>query len=1544
MHPAHSLEVPSPDLLDSSLPLVDPDHGEEQLAGVSDDVVPSNRSDVLPVVGLGGSAGSIAALSRFFDATPALTGQCYVVILHLAPDHDSLLPELLQRHCAMPVRAAQHGDMLQVDNVYVIPPGKHLTTAGGHLRLADLQPVHGKRVAVDLFFRSLADTHGARATAIVLSGADGDGANGLKRIKERGGLTIAQDPGEAEHPSMPRSAIATGMVDWVLPVADMPQRIASYRARDGAVKLPAEDTPPLLPSDAEAVIRETHLREILELVRARTGREFGYYKRATIVRRIARRMQVSGLVEMTDYLTLLRTQPGEATALMAELLISVTNFFRDRESFHAIESRIAQLFKEKRSKHAVRIWVPACATGEEAYSMAMLLLEHARKLDTPPALQVFACDLDDDAIRFARAGSYPESIAADVSEERLARFFTKVPNGWLVRRELREIVLFANHDLVKDAPFSRIDLLSCRNLLIYLNGDAQERCFEIFNFALNPGGLLFLGSSETVADGSALFDVVDARHRIYAQKPLTRAGQPRASNRLDGAVQRVLQRHETLKATVTPLPGGTFSAKDSAGLGGDDATHAGLETGDALHFKLLGRWGPPSVLVDAAYKIVHVSESANPFLQFPGGEPTRDLLRIVKPSLRLALRSALLAAEELGQPVEVLDRTVELAEKSALIDLRVAPAGELAPGHFLVLFGAHEPRPAEVGQADGTIDVEAAAVVLQLEKQLARAGVSLQTTIEQYDVSSEELRASNIELQAMNEELRSAGEELESGREEVQSINEELTTLNSEFRQQVEELARANSDLHNLMSATQIATVFLDRKLQVMRYTPAAAPLFNLIQSDIGRPLSHLKQRLDYPELAHDAEQVLRDLVPVEREMRDADRWLLARTLPYRTVDDHIAGVVITFIDMTDRKSFESALRSSEDRLQRLADAVPQLIWTNNREGRATYFNQRWYEYSGCTTEESVGPGWQAIVHPEDRARSVAHWQHALEAKETFDCEYRLRRADGQYRWFIGRNVPTEDIDGQGDGWFGTATDIEDLKTAEVSLRASEEQFRRAIEDAPIPVIMQADDGQVLQISKAWSELTGFQHEDVPTFESWLERAYGPGADRVRDHMHELFKGKVSVLNTELDVYTRSGSTRHWVFSASAPGSLRDGRRFIVGMASDVTERRHAEEQLRESQDRLRLIVDNARDYAIFSMDLDRRVTSWNTGAEAILGYTHDEAVGLSADVIFTPEDRAAGVPELESGNALAVDRAADERWHLRKDGSRFWGSGVMMVMRDGPGVAVGLVKIFRDQTAELRAKQAMEESQQQLQAALRGTEVARDQAQAADKTKDRFLAILSHELRAPLSPLLLCAQILSRSRLLAPSLLPMTAMIERNVRLQSHLIDDLLDVSRITHGKMELSCETVDLHVVVARAIEVAHPDIDVKRQQLTVSLDAARHVVWGDVKRLQQVFWNLLKNASKFTPESGHVSLVSRNEGEQVVVEISDTGVGFEAAAAARIFAVFEQGSRDVTAKFGGLGLGLAIAEASAKAHGGSIEAASGGTGAGATFTVRLPLAGPG
>jgi two-component system, chemotaxis family, CheB/CheR fusion protein len=1121
------------------------DSAAQDLAEHMDDIVPSYGYKKVPVVGLGGSAGSIEALQAFFTTMPAQSGLAFVVVIHLSPDHESSLTELLQRCTRMKVVKVENTLTVEPGTVYVIPPGKVLQSVDGELKLAPIPEGRARHVVVDIFFRTLADSHGAHAAAVVLSGLDGDGAIGIKRIKERGGLTVAQDPEQAVHGSMPRTAIDTGMVDWVLPVEDMPARLLSYFRLEQAVELPPEE-PPAEPT-AAARPEESELRDVLNFLRTRTGRDFSHYKRATVLRRLGRRMQVNGVDNLGSYLNCLRTRNGECAALLQDLLISVTNFFRDPDCFAALEAHIPALFEGKGPNDAVRVWVVACASGEEAYSVAILLSEHARKLEAPPLIQVFATDLDEQAVRAAREAVYPGAIEADVSDERLRRFFLKEHKSYRVRRELRETVLFAVHDVLHDSPFSRLDMISCRNLLIYLTRDSQKRVMDTLHFALVPNGKLFLGSSESIDENTPLFTVVDKKHRIYAQRPTTRTGLPlpQASATLARAAEsQNLTRHAPVMAgrafdmPLGPVPsiGGPDSGKRDARGGGGWAD---------VHLQLLERLAPPSVLVDSEFDIVHLSPSAGRFLQLAGGEPSRNLLRAVQAELRIDLRAALYQAGQQQQEVVMPPTTLSVAGGEVPTSVRVVPASEGGETLFLVLFEV-QPHGGETHDQKAA-RLEADPLARHLDAEIERLKSHLRETVEQYEASTEELKASNEELQAMNEEMRAATEELETSREELQSINEELTTVNQELKSKVDELSSSNSDMQNLMDATRIATIFLDRELRITRFTPAAVSLFNLIPGDIGRPLTDMATQLDYPQLGEDARRVLDRLVPIEREVgQSSGNWYLARLMPYRTSDDRIAGIVFTFIDITERKQAEEVRMW----LSAVVSATTDAIISFALDGTILSWNSGAQRLFGYTAEEAIG---QAIDMLS--AGGNEEQQHAL---------------------------------------------------AEIAAGRGMEK---------LDVVRRRKDGSQVHVALTLSP--------------------------IKDPSGHVMAG--------------------------------------TAMARDITSARTSAEALRQSEERLRLIVESAVEYAIFSTDLERRVTSWNSGAQRLLGYTSEEVMGRSADLIFTPEDREARAPEAEARTARQEGRASDERMHVRKDGSRFRGSGTMMLMRNQAGEAVGFVKILRD-------------------------------------------------------------------------------------------------------------------------------------------------------------------------------------------------------------------------------------------------------------------------
>jgi len=912
------------------------------------------RAGRFPVVGLGGSAGSISALQAFFSRLPAEAGMAYVVVVHLSPEHESMLAAILQQHTSIPVVQVSGPVKLQPGHAYVIPPNKHLAMAGGILKAVEMSRPRGRLVTVDLFFRALAEAHGPAATAIVLSGGGGDGSVGLKRVKELGGLTIAQNPEEAEQGRMPRHAIATGMVDWILPVDQIPARLAQYQEAGRKLKLPPEKPSRRAGADATDAERdEAALQEILSFLKARTAHDFAAYKRATTLRRIARRMQVNGTGDLESYLAFLRTHPGETSALLQDLLISVTNFFRDTHAFEAFEGMLPQLFKGKSSTENIRVWVPACATGEEAYTVAMLLCEHAAEIEAPPQIQIFATDIDKPGIQFAREGRYPEAIAADVSENRLQRFFIKESGSYRIRRDVREVILFAEHDLLGDAPFSRLDLICCRNLLIYLTREAQAQVFDICHFALHSGGRLFLGSSESAEVAAGFFDPVDKKHRIYVRRNVRRGGLslPTGSAILSIAQRSKQRRGIPILPEVAPPVPGLPSAPAV------ETFPAARGIWAQLHLRLMERIAPPSLLVNRDHEIVHLSQSAGRYLQFAGGEPSRDLLRIVRPELRNELRAALFRAAKSATPARVKGIPLELDGVPRMVEVSVECAADLAPDFLLVMFRESDPgeAPMAASPPDPAGEAASASVVRDLEDELEEMRDSLRESVEQYEASAEELQASNVELQAVNVELRLSTEELETGREEIITINQEL-------KSKVEDLSRANTDLQNLMATTDIATVFLDRNLQIQRCTPSSTELFNFTLADIGRPLSDFTHRLAYPDFTRVVERVLERLATEERVVRDADgRWFMVRILPSHKPDDEIAGVVITCIDITRLREAEESRRW----LSAIVESSNDAIFSLTLDGTIISWNGGAERVFGYREDEIKGRPITLIAPPE---------------------------------------------------------------------------------------------------------------------------------------------------------------------------------------------------------------------------------------------------------------------------------------------------------------------------------------------------------------------------------------------------------------------------------------------------------------------------------------------------------------------------------------------------------------------------------------------------
>jgi PAS domain S-box-containing protein len=936
----------------------------------------SAATDKFLVVGIGASAGGIQALKKFFEQVPADSGIAYVVILHLSPTHDSKLAEVIRVSASIPVQQVTEKVKIAPDHIYVVPPNQHLMVEDGHINVSVNVQTEDRRAPIDIFFRTLADTHGPHAVCVILSGTGANGSMGLKRVKEMGGAAFVQNPREAEFNEMPRNAISSDMVDAVLSVTDIPGKIINYKNNLGAVQIPVE-------AENRGETEQNALREIFAQLRMRTGHDFSNYKRPTLLRRIERRITVRNLPNLVTYASFLQETPDEVNALLKDLLISVTNFFRDKKAFEALELEILPaILKNKTHEDQVRIWVAGCATGEEAYSIAMICAEQTMNVIDAPKVQVFATDIDEGAIAHAREAFYTINDAADVSTERLRRFFNKEGDGYRIRREVREMVLFANHNFIKDPPFSHLDLVSCRNVLIYLNRAAQERVMETFHFALNTGGFLFLGTSESVDATSNLYDIVSRDHHIFKSRQTTMRAYP-----VPESVPAI--RVDQLQ------PNNTGKEKSNRLL--ERITH-----GD-LHLRLLEQYAPPSIVINEEYEIIHVSDRAANYLQFSGGELSQNLLRLVRQELRLELRSALYQAMQQKTAVEAKGLRVKLEDRVETINMHVKPVfreDDIARGFILVLFERTED---DAGEHEVILRSDEA-VSRHLEEELMRLKSQLRSSNEQHEFQAEELKASNEELQAMNEELRSAAEELETSKEELQSMNEELRTVNQELKVKIEETSLSSNNLQNLINSANIGTIFLDRSFRIAMFTPAVRDIFNLIPADYGRPLSDITHRLQYHDLLQDAESTLEKLTIIEREVETTEKRIyIMRVLPYRTAEDHINGVVITFIDITSRKQAEEALRQSKERMEKAFSIETVGIIYFKTSGEITGANNAFLQMSGFSREDvNIGRlRWDEMTAEEFLPLSRRKVEEYIATGRISPYEKQYIRKDGTRWWAL---------------------------------------------------------------------------------------------------------------------------------------------------------------------------------------------------------------------------------------------------------------------------------------------------------------------------------------------------------------------------------------------------------------------------------------------------------------------------------------------------------------------------------------------------------------
>lgn len=1224
----------------------------------------TSASSPLTIVGIGASAGGLAALKAFFSQIPKDSGLAYVVVVHLSPEHKSALAELLQPHIKIPVEQVTKTMPLEPDHVYVIPPNANLSAVDTHLRLSELEEKRRERAPIDHFFRTLAKTHDGNAISIILTGTGSDGALGIKEIKMKGGLTLVQDPNEAEYDGMPQSAIATGIVDAVLPLEEIPPYFLKYASTTPKLKAlePGQE-----PDEKERQL----LHKVYAQVRARTGRDFSRYKVSTIMRRLQRRMQIYQQEELEDYLKVLRVNPDEVKALADDFLINVTSFFRDGQVFKEIEDRLVpSIFDNKTHEEQLRVWSVGCATGEEAYSLAMLLVEEASRRQIAPTLQVFASDLHEHSLSKARDGFYPGDIEVDVSPERLRRFFIKEDGGYRIRKELREMVIFTPHNLLGDPPFSRIDLIVCRNLLIYLKREVQRDIFELFHYAMHPNGYLVLGSSEHL-ESADLFRTENKELSIYAKRNV--AGPelrlpvfPKTQAHFPEEMERPREREQ--------MPFGL------------------------LHQQVVEQFGPPSLLLSLDYQVLHVSETAGRYLKISGGELSRDIFKLIRPEMQLELRTTIFSAREKKQIVRSKPIKISLEGQPRQLIISARSINKLGEHVILLIFEEYEASEFTTVELSETSDEEKSAHVQALEKELQESRQRMQAVIEEYETSREEMRASNEELQSANEELRSTMEELETSKEELQSMNEELTTLNQENRHKVEELSQMSDDLQNLLAATDIATLFLDKELRILRFTPKLGELFNVRMADRGRPIAHQTHKLGYNNLIEDAQQVLKKLIPIEREVRDQEENIyLARVLPYRTSEDRIDGVVITFVDISSVKEVEDELRESKEYAESIIETLHEPLLVLSPDLKVKSVNEAFYQHFEVDKDATIG---QLIYDLGNGQWNIPELRKLLEdvlpTNKIFN-DYEVTHTFEQ----IGERVMllnARRLDHVQLILLGIR-DITEKKRDMEEVHKSEERFRTVAELVPDLLWRSDTTGETTWLNQRWLNYTGQTLEEARGW-GWTKAIHPDDRQRSTENYRRAAETG-SQLVQEHRIRRHDGSFRWFIVRAEPVRDEAGVVQHYFGSATDIHDQRTSADALRVSEERMRITIE-AAELATWEWHLESDEVIWNEQHFLLLGMEPGNPLRTTEDFFrhVHPEDRQRVRETLHKAVEEKTVYDTEFRAVLEDDSVR-WMRGYGRITEEREDKAVKMSGVMFDIHKHKSAEEKVRKSKERLQKAI---------------------------------------------------------------------------------------------------------------------------------------------------------------------------------------------------------------------------------------------------
>jgi two-component system CheB/CheR fusion protein len=1387
----------------------DPD---DQGRFVSDQDISPARGQPFVIVGIGGSAGGLQAFTEFLRALPVDTGMAYVFVQHLEPHHESQLTEILSRATTIPVSTITDGLKVHPNEIYVMPPNVSVVLEDGTLRLRPRGP--GLHLPIDIFFESLARAQGGRAVGIVLSGNASDGSCGVRAIKGECGLTFAQDEVSARHSGMPRNATSTGAIDFVLPPEEIAHELARL-SRHPYVATPSQGQVREILPDGDGELRAI-FNQLLHVTKV----DFSQYKTNTVRRRIGRRMIVNRSKSMAEYARHLKENRSEVQSLFRDLLISVTSFFRDPGTFTALTELISDRLSETTPTKPFRVWVPGCATGEEVYSHAISIQELIENLNLSTSFQIFGTDINEAALEKARAGLYSEAIKNDIAPERLSRFFVRDDGGFRISKALRENCIFARQDVTADSPFAHTDLISCRNVLIYMHSGLQKRVLPIFHYSLNSDGFLLLGSAETIGAAPDLFAVVDKEHHIYAPKAVP------------ARIHHLLRQ----RALSTTEP----SEQQDRLTGIDLAKKA-----DRI---LQSQYSPAAVVVDQDLQIFQFRGPTSQYLDPSPGDASLNLLRMAGESLLYPLRHGIETASTSGTPVAQKGVKTERHGKIRKIDIDVVPIQGTLPGerYFLIVFqDSHTPEVQlrtlpSVAVEELPADLDAR--TQELQKQLAETREYLRNLTEEYEAHSEELRAANEEVRSANEELQSTNEELSTTKEELQSANEELTTVNEELQNRNEQLNTVNNDLNNLLTAVSIAIVMVDSSLRVRRFNTAAQKLLELESVDIGRPITHPHGRLEVPQLGTLIRTVLETLNVVQSEVQDkTGHWYSVSIRPYRTADNRIEGAVIVYLDIDPLKRSLQAAEQARDFAEDMIETVREPLVVLDADLRIQRATSAFYETFQVSSEETVGRllydlGNGQWNHPRLR-ELLGNALYRDQPFQDFEVEHEFPHIGKRTFRLTGRRIPRLDPSRR-----RVLLSIQDVTTRR---EEAELRYHRLFEAAKDGIIeIDFETGKVTDVNPYWLNMTGFPREE---FVGKLLHQTTPFSLKDFSHLIPDLQTKEAIREDEFPLLNARG--QRFDVDMLANRYFIGSRQVVQVNVRDISHRKAAAERLRRSEEQFRMLVDSVHDYALFQMDLNGNITSWNAGAERVLGYTEQEILGEPGRILFTPEDVAAGEAEKELETARREGRAEDERWHVRRNGSRFFASGVLTTVRDDEGRLRGFAKVMRDITERKQAE---------------------IQNQISLREKEVLLKEIHHRVKNNLQMIVSLISLQS-SHLQDPAAIRILDEMHSRVRSIASIHDML-------YCSVDLS--SIDFSAYLRNIIDNMSRFYDLRPGQIRLhvsaeetSLDLSRAIPCGLI--VNELLTNALKHAFP-GDRRGDVRITFRCAEGRCVLEVADNGIG--------------------------------------------------------------------